>query len=613
MHNVELLLTLTGALAAALVLGYATHWLRLSPIVGYLLAGIALGQKTPGFVANRDLAVQLADLGVILLMFGVGLHFHFKELLAVRRVAVPGAIAQSLAATAQGCALALWAGWGWSAGLVFGLAISVASTVVLLRVLSDNNDLHTPTGHIAVGWLVVEDMITVFVLVLLPDIFRAESTGPLAVVLAIAWSVVKIGLLVAFVTLAGGRLIPALLARMARTHSRELFTLTVLVVALGIAVGASMLFGVSMALGAFLAGMVVGRSEFSSRAASEALPMRDAFAVIFFVSVGMLFDPNYLVQEPKLVAATLGIILLGKPLAALTIVLFLRYPLRVGLAIAVALAQIGEFSFILAALGRKLNILPDSAGNAIVAAAIASISINPLLYRLTDILERRAKSYPRLWRWLDTRLRSQPAGHLAHEIPPDVDPHGRAVVVGYGPVGRTVVRLLQENGIEPTIVELNLDTVHRLREDGFQAVYGDATHAETAREAGMDRAAALILSSSALHNTNEAIRVAREANPDIRVLARASYLREIPALRRAGADAVFTGEGEVALTMTEFLLRGLGASGEQIERQRDRIREELFGDLFALEVLLPPLAKSEATDGTPAGQVSAPGERSAPK
>jgi CPA2 family monovalent cation:H+ antiporter-2 len=605
MHNIELILTLTGGLVAALLFGYGTHRLGLSPIVGYLLAGIVVGPNTPGFVANRSLADQLAEVGVILLMFGVGLHFHFEDLLAVRRVAVPGALGQSLVATVLGCLVAVVVGWGWSAGLVFGLAISVASTVVLLRVLADNNDLHTPTGHIAVGWLVVEDLFTVLVLVLLPDVVRPDSAGAGGVVLALGWSVVKIGLLVAFVGVGGGRVLPWLLARVAATHSRELFTLTILAVALGIAVGSAELFGVSMALGAFLAGMVVGRSEFSSRAASEALPMRDAFAVLFFVSVGMLFNPAYLVEAPGLVAVTLGIVLLGKPLAALAIVLLLKYPLRVALAVAVALAQIGEFSFILAALGRELGILPVSANNALVAAAIVSISINPALYRLTDALERRAKRSPRLWRWLSARSRVEPQGRPPAPPGRDPAPHGRAVVVGYGPVGRTLVRLLQESEVEPTVIELNLDTVRRLREDGLRAVYGDATHRETVEEAGARHAAVYILSSSGMHASQEAIRLAREINPRIRVFARASYLREIPALRRAGADAVFTGEGEVALSMTEFILRRLGASGEQIDRERDRLREELFGSLLAIEVLLPPPGRP-AADDAPAPEPAPP-------
>jgi CPA2 family monovalent cation:H+ antiporter-2 len=592
MPHLDLILTLTGGLTAALVLGYITHRLGLSPIVGYLLAGVVVGPNTPGFVANRELAEQLAEVGVILLMFGVGLHFHLKELLAVRRVALPGAIGQSLAATALGCLLGLAMGWTWSEGIVFGLAISVASTVVLLRVLADNNDLHTPAGHIAVGWLVVEDLFTVLVLVLLPVLQRAAGAGGIG--LALGWSLVKIAALVAFVFFVGGRAIPWLLNRVAATRSRELFTLTVLVLALGIAVGAARLFGVSMALGAFLAGMVVGQSAFSARAASEALPMRDAFAVLFFVSVGMLFDPAFLLAAPGLVALTLAIILLAKPLAALTIVLALGYPIRIALAVAVALAQIGEFSFILATLGRQLQILQAEAGHALVAASIVSIGLNPLLYRLIDVLEARAKGSPRLWRLLSGRPQlTTPGGQSASDAL-----QGQVIVVGYGPVGRTLVRLLLENDIQPAVVELNIETVQRLGAEGLRAVYGDATHKETMVAAGAEYAAAVFYSSSGMHGSEEAIRVARDCNPTIRVFARAGYLREVPALRRAGADVVFSGEGELALTMTEFMLRQLGATAEQIDRARERTRSELFGSPQTVELLMPlPLKTQPAEDG----------------
>ena len=299
MHDLDLIMTLAGGLAAALAFGYVTQRLGLSPIVGYLLAGIAVGPATPGFVADRAMAEQLAELGIILLMFGVGLQFHFEELLAVRRIAIPGAVVQSLAATVLGAVVIHWLGWGWTAGVVYGLAISVASTVVLVRVLSDNGDLHTPTGHIAVGWLVMEDLFTVVVLVLLPLVFGSQASSPGGVAVELLLALLKIAALVAFTFLVGGRVIPWLLGHVAATRSRELFTLTILVVALGIAVGSAMVFGVSMALGAFLAGMVVGRSDFSLRAASEALPMRDAFAVLFFVSVGMLFEPCRAVEVTR--------------------------------------------------------------------------------------------------------------------------------------------------------------------------------------------------------------------------------------------------------------------------------------------------------------------------
>lgn len=623
MQHFDLILTLTAGLTAALILGYITQRLSLSPIVGYLLAGIVVGPATPGFVADKNLANQMAEIGVILLMFGVGLHFHVKDLWAVRNVAIPGALVQSLVATILGCLVGVSFGWTWQAGMVFGLAISVASTVVLLRVLADNNDLHTPAGHIAVGWLIVEDLFTVLVLVLLPVLVPAanvaeiagapagEPVGGLGPFAGIAWAfaipLLKIVLLVATVFYVGGRFIPWFLARVAKTRSRELFTLAVLVSALGLAVGATRWFGVSPALGAFLAGMVVGQSEFSSRAASEALPMRDAFAVLFFVSVGMLFDPLYLLESPVLVAATLAIVLVGKPLAALAIVLLLRYPLSVALAVAIALAQIGEFSFILASLGSQLGILPASATSTLVAAALVSISLNPLLYRTIDFLDRRAKLSPRLSAWL---RHPEAVDHEGSEIDGG---KSQAIVVGYGPVGRTLVRMLQENDIQPTIIELNLDTVHRLREDNLRAIYGDATHAETLTAAGIDRAIALILTSSGMHGSEETIRIAREHNPNLRVLARAGYLKEIPALRRAGADVVFSGEGEVALTMTEFLLRHLGATDDQIERQSQRIRDELFGTPLTMELLLPLPSRVAAAAPTGVDDEIATPPRSAAK
>jgi len=582
---------LTGGLEAALVFGYLSQRLGLSPIVGYLLAGIAIGPHTPGFVADQAMAEQFAEIGVILLMFGVGLQFHVKELLEVRRVAIPGAICQSVLATLLGCLVARGVGWSWPTGVVFGLAVSVASTVVLLRVLVDNNDLHTPAGHIAVGWLVVEDLFTVFMLVILPVLFSPGNSEMGSIPGAITLSLIKIALLVALTFFVGGRIIPWLLAQVAATRSRELFTLTVLVLALGIAVGSAKFFGVSMALGAFLAGMVVRQSEFSFRAASEALPMRDAFAVLFFVSVGMLFNPAQLMETPGLILATLAIILLGKPLAALGIVLVLGYAPRVALSVAIALAQIGEFSFILATAGRDLGILGENGSNTLVAAAIISISLNPLLYRLIVPLENRAK-HTRFWRMLEVRARrgtAQKAEDVTrHHVPVSRD---RAVLVGYGPTGRTVARLLSENGIDPIVLELNLDAIHELNAESIASLYGDATHREILKEAGIESAVALILSSAGMQGSEEVIRLARDLNPELRIIARAAYLRDIPALRQAGADAVFSGEGEVALNMTELILRQLGATPEQIDRERERIRFELFGGPMSMEPFVLPTGR----------------------
>lgn len=548
----------------------------MSSIVGYLLAGIAVGAHTPGFVADRALAEQFAEIGVILLMFGVGLQFHVKELLEVRRVAIPGAVCQSLLATVLSCLVARWLGWSWSAGIVFGFAVSVASTVVLLRVLVDNNELHTPTGHIAVGWLVVEDIFTVFLLVLLPILFGTGADGTTSLAMAFGISIVKIVLLVALTFFVGGRLIPWLLEHVAATRSRELFTLTVLVLALGIAVGSAKVFGVSMALGAFLAGMVVRQSDFSFRAASEALPMRDAFAVLFFVSVGMLFNPAHLIESPELVLTTLVIILLGKPLAALVIVLVLGYAPRVALSVAIALAQIGEFSFIIATAGRDLGVLDESGANALIAAAIISISLNPLLYRAIAPLENRFK-YTRLWQILEARSKTRPLSGAEASHGHALVSRDRAIIVGHGPTGRTLVRLLKENELDPFVIEMNLHTIRHLHTEGVAAIYGDATLQDTLFAAGVETAQFLILTSAGMQGSEEVIRVSRGLNPRLRIIARAGYLRDVPALRKAGADSVFSGEGEIALNMTEHILRKLGATDEQIDRERDRVRTELSG------------------------------------
>jgi CPA2 family monovalent cation:H+ antiporter-2 len=565
MHSFDLILTLAGSLGAALVFGFATHRAGLSPIVGYLVAGLLVGPHTPGFVADRHMAEQLAEVGIILLMFGVGLQFHIEELVAVWRVAVPGAVAQSVVATGLGMAVAHAFGWPWTAGLVFGIGLSVASTVVLIRVLTDNRDLHTRAGHIAVGWLVVEDLLTVLVLVMMPAVF-ARGSGDSSVAVSLGVAALKVALLTALVLVGGRQVVPWLLTRVAATRSRELFTLTVLALALGISVASAQFFGVSMALGAFLAGLVVGRSEFSVRAASEALPMRDAFAVLFFVSVGMLLDPAYVMNAPLLVLSALAVVLVGKPLVALALVLLWGYPAGVALRIAVALAQIGEFSFIVAAVGAQLGIVSDDVRNTLIATAMVSIAVNPLLYRAVAPLER----------WIPQRR--SVGGAAPEESSPagTVDPRHRAVVIGYGPVGRTVARLLRQNGFTPTIVDLNVDTVRALRDEGLPAIYGDAGHRDTLVSAGVPTAGAIILSVAGLPTAGEVIRISRELNPSILILARTGYIRELVTLKVAGANVVFSGESEVALAFTEAILGRLGATAEQIDRERARVHDELL-------------------------------------
>ena len=570
MPELELILTLAGGLGAALALGYVTHQLGLSPIVGYLLAGVAIGPYTPGFVANAELAEQLAEVGVILLLFGVGLQFHVEELMAVRHVAIPGAAAGMISATALGAASAYFlAGWSVVTSIVFGLTLSIASTVVLVRVLSDRNQLHTSAGHIAVGWLIAEDVYMVIALVLLPTL-AARSTTLEGVLAGVALTVAKLVALIVIAVVAGPRIIPRLLDSVAATRSRELFTLTVLVLALGIAVGAATAFGVSVALGAFIAGMAVGRSEYSLRAATDALPMRDAFAVLFFVSIGMLLDPARLVEAPELALAAFLIVVFGKPAVAALVLALMRYPIHTVLTVPSALAQIGEFSFILAALARDLELVPDTAVNIVVAVSISSIVINPVVSKAIAPTER----------WLmrrRARLRAEAADEpMARRAASSIQPEDRAIVVGYGPTGRTVTRLLRQNGISPTIIELNMDTVRALRQEGISAIYGDARDASTLVAAGIRYAATLIV-SGADAGAPEMIRAARELNPSIHTFARGAYLRDVPTLRRAGAEQVFSGEGEVALAMTEAVLRRLGATPDQIDRERQRVHGELIG------------------------------------
>ncbi|MBX3212524.1 MAG: cation:proton antiporter [Labilithrix sp.] len=532
MTELNVLMTFTGGLAAALVLGFVAKRLRLSPIVGYLIAGVAVGPFTPGYVADHHVAEQFAEIGVILLLFGIGLRFHLQELLAVWRIALPGALFQSAISTMALAVLLRLVGYDWQSGIVLGIAISVASTVVMALVLAERRDLHAPIGHIAIGWTVVEDLLTVTALLLLP-MFVGEGANSSGVGAALGEAALKIGALVALVVVLGKWVIPWSLEHIAAARSRELFTLSVLVIALGIAVGAAKLFGVSMALGAFLAGLAVGRSEFAARAANDALPMKDAFAVLFFVSVGMLCDPRSLVGSPLLVALVLLVVVVGKPLAAMAVVRVLGKPLPTAVAVGAALSQVGEFSFILGATAKGLGVIDESSWNALIGASILSIALNPTIYRLARRLTGGA-----------------PALAPATGERPPVDPR-RCVLVGHGPVGSTVRRILAEHDTEVTVVELNLDTVRSLRAQGQRALYGDVLRPGTLEEAGIATAGSLILSVE-LEDAAELIRQARIANPSLKVLARCAHLREATALHEAGAT-VIAGEAEVAIALAEVL------------------------------------------------------------
>jgi len=554
--DVGLLTNLAVSLAAALGLGLVTQRIGLSPIVGYLLAGFALGPQTPGFVADRAMAAQFAEIGVILLMFGVGLHFHVEDLLAVRRVALPGAVVQIGAATLMAVGLAYLFGRSIESGLVTGIAVSVASTVVLVRVLEDAGVLHSNEGRIAVGWLIVEDVFTVLVLVLLPGLagalggLDAAAGTPVATALAIA--LLKVAALSGLVLVVGRRALPWLLEHVARSRSRELFTLTVLAIALAIAMGSALLFGVSVALGAFLAGMVVGQTHVSHQAAADALPLRDAFAVLFFVSVGMLFDPRVVAEQPGYLLSLLGIVLLGKPLAALAIVWFLGYSLRTALTVAVALAQVGEFSFIVAELAHDLGILPAEGRSLVVACALVSIAVNPLLFGAVAPLERWLRRRGALGRALSRRSEADDSGAV---------PSRHAIIVGYGPVGQSAAPVVRELGMEVVVVELNVDTVLSLRASGARAVYGDAARPEILERAGAATAACLLVTLPDLTARTSVIMTARRLSPSLRIFVRSRYLKETEWLERVGATAICSEEKEVAAGLARLVAVQLGAAG----------------------------------------------------
>ena len=579
-----LLVNLSVSLGLALVLGLITERLRLSSIVGYLLAGIVLGPQTPGFVADAKMAHDFAEIGVILLMFGVGLHFDLKSLLAVRRIALPGAMGQILVASVLGTVSMLLFGWPAGTGLVIGVAISVASTVVLVRMLMDNDVLHTGQGQIAVGWLVVEDIFTVLAMVFLPGISgtlglnEKAGEGPLV---AMAWAMAKFAGLGLLVFVVGKRTIPWLLRQVAAARSRELFTLAIFALALTIATGSAVLFGISMALGAFLAGMVVGQTEVSHQAAADALPMRDAFAVLFFVSVGMLFDPKPILNQPLLLLGLLGIIVVAKPLAALLIIWVLRYSIRTALTVAVALAQIGEFSFLLANEAMGLGILSHEAQSLLVACSLISISANPLLFRTIDPIEKWLRGKERIWRAISQRSMDQGA-ELNIEMqtrlgktPVSEGDKPRAVVVGYGPVGQTACRILKDFEIQPVVIDLNLETVRNLVAEDQSAIDGGATRRDILEAAGIRQAKYLLITIPNILARTLIILTGKELNAGLRVFVRARYIGERAWLEEVGATGISTEEAETAIGLAVLLLREVGADGDRIRKEIHKIRSEL--------------------------------------
>jgi monovalent cation:H+ antiporter-2, CPA2 family len=584
MHDIGLLLNLTASLVLALILGLVTERLRLSPIVGYLCAGILLGPHTPGMRADVHMAQQFAEVGVILLMFGVGLHFDVRDLWAVRKIALPGAVGQIAFATLLGWLACAAVGLPSSEGLIVGIAISVASTVVLMRVLVDNNVLETPPGHMAVGWLIVEDIFTVLVLVCLPalaDVVAPQGNGDAPnLATSFGLAVLRIGALGVLVLGGGKWLIPRLLRYVARTRSRELFTLSVLALALAIATGSALVFGVSMALGAFLAGMVVGQSEVSHQAGADALPMRDAFAVLFFVSVGMLFNPVAIGKSPGLFALLLTIILIGKPVIALLIVWLLRYTWQAALTIAIALAQVGEFSFLLADEAIRHKLLSADSRSLLVACALISITLNPLYFRAIGPIDRWFRGKPRLWAVISGRAEASGAElnalcqrRLDAADGADV-PSVKAVIVGYGPVGQTAARILRNFNVKPIVVDLNLDTVQNLAAVGNLAVYGDATRREILKAASIADAKYLLVTVPDVLVRTLVIITARELNEGIRVFARARYLKERAWLEEVGATQICIEEAETAVGLALLLLREVGADENQIRDELQKLHAE---------------------------------------
>jgi CPA2 family monovalent cation:H+ antiporter-2 len=548
-HATPLISTIVVGLVLAFVLAAIANRFRISPLVGYLLAGILIGPFTPGYVADQGLANDLAEIGVILLMFGIGLHFTLEDLLSVRAIAVPGAIAQIASATVLGMGLAYLMGWSAGAGLVFGLALSVASTVVLLRALQERRLIETERGRIAVGWLVVEDLVMVLTLVLLPTLAGmlagAPGAGMGALALPALVTLAKVAAFVAFMLIVGKRVIPWVLHWVVHTGSRELFRLAVLAIALGVAFGASVLFDVSFALGAFFAGMILSESELSQRAASETLPLRDAFAVLFFVSVGMLVDPLIVIREPLPLLATLFIIVIGKSAAAYLIVRLYGYPNSHALTVSASLAQIGEFSFILAGLGVTLGLLPQRGRDLVLAGAIISILLNPVLFAYVDryVARARAAAPP-----------PQEDGAAEAESPsrepiPATGLSGHVVLVGYGRVGRFVADGLRQHQVPTLLIEEIRPTAVLAREAGFEVIHGNATDPDVIAAANLAAARCLLVAIPDAFEGGQIVAQGRALNPRLPIIARSHSPEETEHLVKHGANKVVMGEDEIAKAM----------------------------------------------------------------
>ncbi|WP_018988899.1 YbaL family putative K(+) efflux transporter [Aromatoleum toluclasticum] len=557
-HDISLITTIAAAFGFALIFGFVAERLKVPALVGYLVAGIAIGPATPGFVADIHTASQLSEIGVMLLMFGVGLHFSLDDLLAVRRIALPGAVVQMGFATVLGAGVAWWWGWSLGAALVFGVSLSCASTVVLLKALEARGVLDTMNGRIAVGWLVVEDLATVVILVLLPPLAGTlgATSAPVGDAGDPLWrtigkTLLEVTAFIALMLIAGRRVLPWLLWQVARTGSRELFTLSVIATAIGIAYGAAQLFSVSFALGAFFAGMMMRESEFSHRAAEESLPLRDAFSVLFFVAVGMLFDPAVIAEYPLQVLAVVLIIVLGKSIAAMALVLAFRYPLNTALTVAASLAQIGEFSFILAGLGLSLGLLPQTGMSLVLAGALISIALNPLVFATIAPIREWTLKHSEFARRLERR--EDPYA----ELPTNTERkylEGQVVLVGYGRVGRRIAQALSARGIPFVVAEQNREQVEQLRSEGVAAVAGDASEPAVLIQAHIANAAMLVIATPDPVNVRPMVATARALNPAIEIVLRTHSEDDSRLLRTEGIGTVFHSEEELAKGMTGHVL-----------------------------------------------------------
>ncbi|WP_410567785.1 cation:proton antiporter [Acinetobacter sp. H1(2024)] len=555
-HDVDLIILLAVGFGVALFFGYIAARLRLPPLIGYLIAGIIISPNTPGIEADIHLANQLAELGVMFLMFGVGMHFSLNDLLQVRRIALPGAILQIAVATLLGVGVSMLWGWSFGSALVFGLSLSCASTVVLLKALGDRGLLDSVNGKIAVGWLLVEDLVMVLVLVLLPATAvllggKAPAGAEGNIWLTLGITLLKVIGFIAFMLIVGKRVVPIIMQFVARLGSRELFTLTVVAAAVSIAYGSYAIFGVSMALGAFFAGMVVKESDFSHRAEEETLPLREIFSILFFVSVGMLFDPHILIERPLHILAVIAIIMVGKTLAAMALVLFFRYPINTALTVGASLAQIGEFSFILATLGVSLGLLTLEAQNLILAGALFSITLNSFVFSAVEPVQRWIRERSHLARLLER------SGDPLAMLPDEVDQaylRDQVVIVGYGGVGRRITENLINQNIKVVIAEENREIVEKLRQANIAAVSGVATEPGVLIQAHIMHARLLVISPMDILDIHRIVDIAKQLNPQIQVLICAESKEEAAVIRDENIGEVFYAKEEMAKNMSHHIL-----------------------------------------------------------